>query len=125
MSPSPIYGRSRDKNEKEIVQALEKLGWLVRRHEIYDLDICCPRCKAILAIEVKMPKKKYDSGGYLTKRQLELIEAGWPLQVVRSVSEAVTCVRWHQNRCHFVVEDAVTLAQKHQIKNDPEEKYCD
>ena len=95
--PSPVYGRSRDRNELEIVRALEKLGWLVTRHTVYDLDIACPRCKAILAIEVKMPKKKYDSGGYLTKRQKELIASGWPLQVVSSVTDAVTLAADHQH----------------------------
>ena len=102
LMPSPVYGRSRDKNEREIIQALQKVGWLVAKHDLYDLDICCPRCKTILAIEVKMPQSTRAQGatgrsaGRLTPKQKELLESGWPLQVVSSVTEAVTLATQHQ-----------------------------
>ncbi len=101
--PGPSYGRSRDRNESDIVKAFRRLLWLVVRHDEYDLDVCCPSRRHVLAVEVKMPKVAGRAGrskGSLTKRQHALVESGWPLHVVYGVQDALDVIERHTSLEH-------------------------
>ena len=84
----------RDTNEGELVAAFERLGWLVVRHTVYDLDVSCRRCKAIHAVEVKTRAKRTN----LTDSQRALIARGWPLHILFDVAGVE---RFHEIHAHF------------------------
>ena len=114
MSPSPVYGRSRDSNERQIVKVLEACGWLVCKHDLYDLQIQCPGCKAQLSVEIKTAK------GRLTPKQKDLIERGWQLHVVKTVRDALDLVQKHRQEAHGETRRAnvqfVEVIDKHHIR---------
>lgn len=103
MSPQPSYGVSRDANELDIVKVFEACGWLVARHQIWDLDVCCPGCKQILAIEVKNKTGR----GKTTPKQQKLIEDGWPLLIVWNVRDALDLVQRHRQEVHGETRRAI------------------
>lgn len=94
---------ARDQNEPEIVQAFKQCGWKVQRHSAWDLDVLCPRCHEILAVEIKTPPETAttpSSAGRLTKSQRALIGAGWPLQIVRTMQDVEDLLWLHRRiRC--------------------------
>lgn len=84
--PGTRYARQRDKNEREIVRALERIGCdVIPMHRPVDLLVGFRNQNWLL--EVKMPS------GKLTKGQKEFIPS-WRGQVavVTSVDEAIAVV---------------------------------
>lgn len=86
MRGPPIRTGKRDRNEREIMAALEKAGCLVEQQDWFDLIVQTPR-ERHLVIEVKMPN------GRLTTNQRAAIEKGWKVYVVRSIPEALQAVK--------------------------------
>jgi hypothetical protein len=78
--------RKRDANEPLIVETLRKMGILVTRASIPGFpDLICwhPQQARLVLLEVKSQK------GTLTKAQQQHTAEGWPVTVVRSVTEAM------------------------------------
>lgn len=76
-----------DSNTKPIVQALKMSGWLTL--DLRDCGNGCPDLviwradKGVRLIEIKTEK------GTLEPKQQALIDAGWPIRIVRSVEDAL------------------------------------
>ncbi len=82
------YAAKRDKNEPEIIEALERAGWLVRQLSTKGIpDLLCIRGSAVMLLEVKMPGKKLNDAqsGFFNLLQ------GAPIWVVYSVDDALEC----------------------------------
>ncbi len=78
------WGTRRDGNEGEIMRALGKVG---ARYLILDaFDLLVLFRGQTFMLEVKTRK------GALTDSQRDLLAAGWPLLVVRSVDEALEAI---------------------------------
>ena len=88
--------KQRDRSEPGIVEHFRACGWKVVRHQLWDLDICCPQCKAVIPIECKTPPMVPSQ---VTHSQLELVEEGWPLRFVSTPQEAEAVVKDHQRNC--------------------------
>ena len=87
MRAHPRRASKRDSNEREIVEALTKNGFLVSEGGwMCDLIVYDPNEDKTYLLEVKGPK------GRLTPTQEGAIEKGWPIRVVRSVKEAFEVV---------------------------------
>lgn len=81
--------RKRDANESAIVDAFRKLGCLVHRVSekgFPDLIIWHART-GLRLVEVKAPR------GTLTPAQVAHRADGWPVQIVRSVDDAIDILR--------------------------------
>ena len=78
------YGKERDANEEQIVEALEKAGCLVCRGDWVDLTVQSKN--NVYLIEVKGPK------GQLTELQRKLIAAGWKIHICKSPEAALLAV---------------------------------
>ena len=77
----------RDKNEPQIYKALDAVPFLlVRRSDWVDLIVQNKSTGEKYFLEVKMPS------GTLTKNQQRDIDAGWDIQVVRTIKEAFDAV---------------------------------
>lgn len=83
----------RDTNEPEIIRQFKSMHWRVVQHTKYDLDVCCPRCKRIYAVEVKT------KAGRLTASQAALIESGWDLRIVRNWDDVLALIEGHKGGC--------------------------
>ena len=81
------YAKARDKNEKEIVNALEAIGCTVVRLDT-PVDLLCGRGGKNILLECKMPK------GRLTKPQVKFL-AGYKgqVRVVTTPEEAIAAVQ--------------------------------
>lgn len=82
------FGRLRsDANHAEIVQALRQRGWLVESINRIGGFIDCvafhPGRQVVRLVEIKTPK------GRLKPSQQKLIDAGWPIAVLRSIEDAM------------------------------------
>lgn len=73
----------RDSNEEAIVAAIRKEGWRVMRLNEFDLLATCGNGCHLVMMEVKT------TTGKLKPSQQKLIDAGWPLIVVRSPEDAL------------------------------------
>lgn len=80
------YANKRDANEGEVIDALEDAGCRVMK--LNEFDLLVEYRGQVFMVEVKNPKGK----NTLTELQEELLEAGWPLKVVRSKEEAFEAV---------------------------------
>lgn len=78
------YAKRRDENEPEIVSALKKIGAKIMRLD--DVDLLVNYKGKIYLLEVKTPE------GKLTKKQRELLGAGWPIHIVRDIGGAYLAV---------------------------------
>ena len=76
------YDARRDGNEADIVDALVLAGCRVLRLDKFDLLVENTNTSKVYMLEVKT------ATGELTKAQHQLLEQGWPLQVVRTIDEA-------------------------------------
>jgi len=79
------FAKKRDRNEPEIIEALEQIGCSIQRIDVpCDLIVSHPMIDNNLLIEVKMPGKQP------TKIQKDMLDA-WPGQydIVYSAEEAV------------------------------------
>lgn len=79
-----LHGRV-DRNHDAVVSALRSCGWQVI--SLADCgggvpDLLCCRAGRVQLVEVKA------ASGTLTQAQQALVNAGWPVVVVRSVEEA-------------------------------------
>lgn len=79
------YAKRRDANEREIIQALEARGYLVKQDDFVDLVVQRQDGKIVL-LEVK------SANGRLTKLQSADIAAGWLFHIVRTPEEAIEAV---------------------------------
>ena len=80
------HAAKRDKNEAEIVSALERTGWIVRRLSDKGIpDLLCIRGKQVMLLEVKMPGAKLndEQSGFF-----KLVQ-GAPVWVAYSIKEAL------------------------------------
>lgn len=73
----------RDQNEPEIVQELREAGWLVMYLDKFDLLIWHPTQRRLRMVEVKTET------GALKPSQEKMIAEGWPLEIVRTVEQAL------------------------------------
>ncbi len=73
----------RDGNEPDIVYALRKAGWLVKYLNEFDLLIFHPATKRLRMLEVKTET------GALKPSQEKMIAEGWPLEIVRTIDQAL------------------------------------
>jgi AmiR/NasT family two-component response regulator len=78
------WSAKRDKNERQIVEALRSIGCEVERMDAVDLLVLYQG--QVLLLEVKSPT------GRLTKTQNLMLERGWPIRVVGCVDEALKAV---------------------------------
>ena len=74
----------RDANEREIIDALQSIGAKVIQLDRFDLLVKYK--EKIFLIEVK------SKTGKLTESQQELIDDGWPLNIVRTVEQAYNVI---------------------------------
>ena len=77
----------RDTNEREIIDALKCVGAKVIQLDRFDLLVNYKG--KIFLIEVK------SKAGKLTESQKELIDDGWPLNIVRTVEQAYNVIGAH------------------------------
>lgn len=77
-----------DQNHAPIVAALRKVGAEVIELARYGLspDVLCLFRGRMILLEIKVP------GGSLEESQRKLLDAGWPLVVVRSIDEALDAI---------------------------------
>ena len=73
----------RDQNEPQIVQELREAGWLVMYLDKFDLLIWHPTQRRLRMVEVKTET------GALKPSQEKMIAEGWPLEIVRTVAQAL------------------------------------
>lgn len=78
------WNAKRDQNEGPIVDALESAGALVLRLDAFDLLAYFRQ--ELFMLDAKMPR------GRATPRQVELIQAGWPLMYVRDEIAALKAI---------------------------------
>lgn len=86
----------RDQNEGELIKVFRRCGWRVQQHTAWDLDALCPRCKALIPVEVKSSEK---GRGELTQSQKKLILEGWPILIVRTSHDVANLIAGHTRRC--------------------------
>ena len=80
------WNAKRDGNEKAVVDALKAVGAKVIRHRVYDLEVFYPPLARLTMVDVKMP------GEGLTAKQQQMLDDGWPLQIIDSIELALqTC----------------------------------
>lgn len=78
--------RMRDKNEPEIVKALEAIGARVQRVSAKGFcDLVVYHGGVVLLLEVKNPKGRNQD----TAAQVEHRQDGWPVVIVRNEAEAL------------------------------------
>ena len=87
----------RDANEPQIIGEFVGHHWRVVQHTVYDLDVCCPSCKRIYAVEVKNPENRHKDKRTDSQRQLML--SGWPLLVIETPLQARNLMHSHQRKC--------------------------
>lgn len=73
----------RDQNELQIVKGLRDAGYLVMYLTAFDLLIWHPMRRQLRMLEVKTET------GKLKPSQEKLLADGWPLEIVRTVQEAL------------------------------------
>jgi hypothetical protein len=80
------FARRVDTTHKAVMETLRKTGWQVldtsRLRGFVDLVVWHPGRQALRLIEVK------DRRGALTDAQRKLVDAGWPVTVLRSPEDA-------------------------------------
>jgi hypothetical protein len=76
----------RDANEHEIIDALVRCGCLVHRVTREPFDLVVTRGGRIHLLEVK------NGPGRLKRSQLDFLQMGWPLHVVRTPEDALRAV---------------------------------
>lgn len=87
MSGLRLYKNKRDAAEKDIVEALRKMGCLVELlDKPVDLLIKVPGVKAAVLAECKTGK------GKLTQEQSAFIASGWEVFILRDVQDAINLV---------------------------------
>jgi len=86
MSHAGRRAAQRDQNERPIVELFRRAGWQVELTTTWDVTALAPSGDVVL-VEIKTPK------GRLTASQKRLIDAGWPIHVVRSLEEANALIR--------------------------------
>ena len=88
------HAKSRDGNEPEIVDALEAAGATVMRLDTFDLLVGYRGRDTKLEIKAPLGTKGGASRGRLTVDQVVLMRTwrGAPLQVVRTVEEALAAI---------------------------------
>jgi hypothetical protein len=79
------YAKRRDANEREIIEALEGRGHMVKQDDFVDLVVQRPDGKIVL-LEVKT------HNGRLTKSQEQMLGEGWLFHIVRTPAEAIAAV---------------------------------
>ncbi len=84
------FGKARDHNEKEIVEALRKAGCLVYQLEPPMPDLLVGRDRIFRLVEVKQPKGKLTIGQVEMQKICAAMQL--PFHVVRSVEEALECL---------------------------------
>lgn len=82
------FAKRRDANEPDIVSALEKIGATILRLDEFDLLVGYQGANHMLEVKNREGKNR------ITESQAELMETwrGSPLQIIRTVDEAVAAV---------------------------------
>lgn len=77
------YAARTDANQREMIQALERLGWTVKDTSRYPgfCDAIAHRAGALRLLEFKV------KGGKLTPAQVEFQASGFPVVVIRTVED--------------------------------------
>lgn len=80
-----MRARKVDRNHGEILRTLRECGWLVKdTHELRRwVDATVSRGGHVRLIEIKA------DGGMPTEAQLDLVDAGWPIRILRNVDDAI------------------------------------